>query len=74
MPQVALVGYTNAGKSTLLNAMVDAYVKDEDKRVFEEDMLFATLETAVRRIENERKKPFFWRIRWGSSINCRMDS
>ncbi len=59
VPQVALVGYTNAGKSTLLNAMVDAYVKDENKRVFEEDMLFATLETAVRRIENERKKPFF---------------
>lgn len=59
VPQAALVGYTNAGKSTLLNGMVDAYVKDADKRVFEEDMLFATLETAVRRIENERNKPFY---------------
>lgn len=59
VPQVALVGYTNAGKSTLLNGMVDAYIKDADKRVFEEDMLFATLETAVRRIDNERNKPFF---------------
>lgn len=59
VPQVALVGYTNAGKSTLLNGMVDAYIHDADKRVFEEDMLFATLETAVRRIDNERNKPFF---------------
>ncbi|MBD5480490.1 MAG: GTPase HflX [Lachnospiraceae bacterium] len=59
VPQVALVGYTNAGKSTLLNGMVDAYIKDTDKRVFEENMLFATLETAVRRIDNERNKPFF---------------
>ncbi|MDE6062976.1 MAG: GTPase HflX, partial [Lachnospiraceae bacterium] len=38
VPQVALVGYTNAGKSTLLNGMVDAYIKDADKRVFEENM------------------------------------
>lgn len=59
VPQVALVGYTNAGKSTLLNAMVDAYIHDAEKRVFEENMLFATLETAVRRIDNERNKPFF---------------
>lgn len=59
VPQVALVGYTNAGKSTLLNGMVDAYIHDADKRVFEEDMLFATLETAVRRIDNERNKSFF---------------
>lgn len=59
VPQVALVGYTNAGKSTLLNGMVDSYIQDEGKRVFEENMLFATLETSVRRIDNERNKPFF---------------
>lgn len=59
MPQVALVGYTNAGKSTLMNAMVDAYVQDEKKRVFEKDMLFATLETSVRKIDNGRKRPFY---------------
>lgn len=50
IPFVALVGYTNAGKSTILNAMVDRYVKDEEKKVLEKDMLFATLDTTVRRI------------------------
>jgi GTPase len=41
---VSLVGYTNAGKSTLMNALTDAGVKVEDK-------LFATLETTTRRWE-----------------------
>src|SRR5688572_3476356 len=43
-PRVALVGYTNAGKSTLFNALAgaDAYVADQ---------LFATLDPTVRRIE-----------------------
>lgn len=59
VPQVALAGYTNAGKSTLMNALVDVYVKDEEKKVLEKDMLFATLETSVRRIDNGRKKPFY---------------
>ncbi len=50
IPKVALVGYTNAGKSTLLNAFVDFYLKDESKKVLEKDMLFATLDTTVRKI------------------------
>lgn len=54
IPRVALVGYTNAGKSTLLNAMLDLYGTDEtdaeDKKVMEKDMLFATLDTTVRKI------------------------
>lgn len=50
IPRVALVGYTNAGKSTIMNAMLTAYVGDEEKKVYEEDMLFATLDTTVRRI------------------------
>ncbi|MEM9645570.1 MAG: GTPase HflX [Planctomycetota bacterium] len=41
-PTVSLVGYTNAGKSTLMNAMTDAGVMAEDK-------LFATLDTRTRR-------------------------
>lgn len=42
VPQIALVGYTNSGKSTLLNALCGASALVEDK-------LFATLSTAVRR-------------------------
>jgi len=44
IPTVALVGYTNAGKSTLFNALTDAdvYVKDQ---------LFATLDPTVRRLD-----------------------
>ena len=58
-PQVALVGYTNAGKSTIMNQMVDRYGDNPDKKVLEKDMLFATLETAVRMIETGDNKPFF---------------
>lgn len=50
IPLVALVGYTNAGKSTVLNAMIDRYVQDDTKKVLEKDMLFATLDTTVRKI------------------------
>ena len=44
IPTVALVGYTNAGKSTLFNALTDADVYVEDK-------LFATLDPTVRRLD-----------------------
>ncbi len=42
--RIALVGYTNAGKSTLLNALTDA-------DTFVADQLFATLDTTVRRMK-----------------------
>lgn len=52
LPQVALVGYTNAGKSTTMNGLLAAFSADKkDKQVFEKDMLFATLDTSVRRID-----------------------
>ncbi len=44
IPKFGLVGYTNAGKSTLMNAVTDA-------GVFVEDRLFATLDTTVRNFE-----------------------
>lgn len=44
VPTVALVGYTNAGKSTLFNALTEA-------GVYVEDQLFATLDPTVRRLE-----------------------
>lgn len=50
VPVAALVGYTNAGKSTLLNALLERAGAPDEKRVLEKDMLFATLETSVRRI------------------------
>lgn len=59
IPKIALVGYTNAGKSTVMNSLVNHYIKDDSKNVFEKDMLFATLETAVRKIEMKDKKSFF---------------
>ncbi len=49
--KVALVGYTNAGKSTLMNGITDAgvYVKDQ---------LFATLDATTRRVETDERRRF----------------
>lgn len=58
IPLVALVGYTNAGKSTLLNLMVDEYVKEESRKVMAKNMLFATLDTTVRKITPQGRQPF----------------
>lgn len=55
---VALVGYTNAGKSTTMNGLLRACGKDDDKQVFEKDMLFATLDTSVRRLHFKDNKDF----------------
>lgn len=48
--RAALVGYTNAGKSTLMNGILEKYMRDPSRKVLEKDMLFATLDTTVRRI------------------------
>ena len=58
IPLVALVGYTNAGKSTIMNHMVEQFVGDEEKKVFEQDMLFATLDTTIRRINTGNNQDF----------------
>lgn len=58
IPRVALVGYTNAGKSTIMNAMLALYGTDDEKQVLEKDMLFATLDTAVRNIAPDTGRPF----------------
>ncbi|MBD5068764.1 MAG: GTPase HflX [Lactobacillus sp.] len=47
---VALVGYTNAGKSTILNGLLKLFGQEPHKQVFEKDMLFATLDTSVRKL------------------------
>lgn len=58
IPTAALVGYTNAGKSTIMNGLVRRYGAVEDKTVFEKNMLFATLDTSVRRLTLPGKKDF----------------
>ena len=50
VPRIALVGYTNAGKSSLLNAL-------SGSSVYVENQLFATLDPVVRRISLPSGKP-----------------
>jgi GTP-binding protein HflX len=49
VPIISIVGYTNAGKSTLLNTLTKS-------SVFTEDLLFATLDTSTRRIRFPRDR------------------
>ena len=58
VPVVSIVGYTNAGKSTVMNQMLVKVGQEDNKQVFEKDMLFATLETSVRNIELADNKTF----------------
>ncbi|BFT72062.1 GTPase HflX [Paenibacillus sp. P36] len=61
VPVICVVGYTNAGKSSLMNAMIEQYNPRADKQhkqVFTKDMLFATLETSVRSITLPDRKTF----------------
>ncbi|MFD1418910.1 GTPase HflX [Companilactobacillus keshanensis] len=59
MPLVSLVGYTNAGKSTTMNGILSFNKEDsDDRKVFEKDMLFATLDTSVRKIDLEDNTSF----------------
>ena len=58
IPRVSLVGYTNAGKSTLRNTLCDIAAKKDiqgKEKVFEADMLFATLDTTTRAITLSNK-------------------
>ncbi|CAM2812791.1 GTPase HflX [Fructilactobacillus fructivorans] len=55
---IALVGYTNAGKSTIMNQLVKRFGENEDKEVTVKNMLFATLDTSVRKIELPNHKRF----------------
>ena len=57
IPKICIVGYTNAGKSTLLNRLVG--LSKEDKTVLEKNALFATLETATRGISVYGYPSFF---------------
>lgn len=58
LPRVALVGYTNAGKSTIMNLLLSAFEENEEKQVLERNMLFATLDTTVRKISPPNRNAF----------------
>lgn len=57
IPVVALVGYTNAGKSAIMNRLLEMADKSE-KAVLEKDMLFATLDTSQRSIRLDTNQEF----------------
>ena len=57
IPVVALVGYTNAGKSAIMNKILSD-IEKEDKTVGSKDMLFATLDVQQRNIKLDDKKEF----------------
>ena len=57
IPVVALVGYTNAGKSSLMNSL-SSYLHNDSEPVLEKDMLFATLDTKAKRLQKENYPPF----------------
>jgi len=57
IPVVALVGYTNSGKSAMMNRLL-ALTDKEEKSVKEKDMLFATLDTAQRSVKLDTNQEF----------------
>lgn len=57
IPVVALVGYTNAGKSSLMNSL-SSFLNNTSEPVLEKDMLFATLDTKAKRLQKDNYPPF----------------
>lgn len=51
---ISLVGYTNAGKSTILNGMMKLF--GSEKYVYSDDLLFATIDTSTRRLDFSNTK------------------
>ena len=63
VPTVALVGYTNAGKSTLFNRLTGAHVLASSR-------MFATLDPKLRAIELPSRRKVLLPTRWDSSATC----
>ena len=58
IPKIAVVGYTNAGKSTLMNCLLKRANHNNKKDVYVQDELCATIETSTRVIETNRYPTF----------------
>lgn len=58
IPIIVVIGYTNAGKSTLMNLLLDYSKSKDNKQVYVQDELFATLETSTRLISSYRYPRF----------------
>ena len=56
--KIGIVGYTNVGKSTLVNSLLNYCKRDGNKAVLSRDSLFATLETSTRLIDGFRYPSF----------------
>lgn len=58
LPVVSLLGYTNAGKSTIMNRLIEYTGRDSEKKVYADDRLFATLDTRHVRIMPQNQDSF----------------
>ena len=68
-PIVALMGYTNSGKSAIMNRLLELSER-EDKTVSSQDMLFATLDTQHRKITWNRAVSLSSSTPWDLSASC----
>lgn len=57
IPIVALVGYTNVGKSSIMNSLTSK-LNFEDETVDEKNMLFTTLDTKTKKLQKDNNPPF----------------
>ena len=63
IPMICIIGYTNAGKSTILNALTKSHVLAADSP-------FATLDTTTRELYIDHEKKGLFQIRWALFSNC----
>ena len=59
LPVVSIVGYTNAGKSTIMNQLLTQIGQEEHKQVFEKDMLLQLLKLLYVRLNYLIKRHFY---------------